>query len=263
MTLDPVQVREAFHCLVLQHLAPGFGLDLRVKGGVNLRFYYGSERYSEDMDLDAAPRLRQRLKASLPKILHGPAIRRELLRLGIRDLDLPDRPAKDTDTVLRYKLGLFAGGVRYPTKIEVSYRSDAPATWATLARPLAEIVDPYRDVGTTYPEVGHYGRTAAVLQKIKALALRGEVQARDVFDLNVLLSPKLDERLPAVDVELLRGHLSDRVLADAFTRTFQISVGEFKDQVAEFLPPGTRSTHTANWDDTQLHVAIFIESLKR
>jgi hypothetical protein len=87
----------------------------------------GSERYSEDMDLDADPRLRQRLKAVLRKTLHAPTLRRALLILGIRDLDVPDKPAKDTDTVLRYKLRLIAAGVPYPTKIEVSYRGEAPA----------------------------------------------------------------------------------------------------------------------------------------
>jgi predicted nucleotidyltransferase component of viral defense system len=263
MPLDPIQIREAFHCLVLQSVAPGEGIALRVKGGVNLRFFYGSERYSEDMDLDADPRLRQRLKALLRKTLHAPTLRRELLALGIRDVDLPERPAKDTDTVLRYKLGLIAGGVRYPTKIEVSYRGEAPATWATLARPLSEVVDSYIAVGTTYPHVGHYGRTPAVWQKIAALALRSEVQARDVFDLNVLLGEELDARLPAVDVVLLRHHLSNQVLREAATRALDMSHDQFEDQVAAFLRSDARARHSAQWDAMQVRVASFIERLEQ
>jgi len=263
MPLDPTQIREAFHCLVLQAIAPAEGLALRLKGGVNLRFFYGSERYSEDMDLDADPRLRQRLKAVLRKTLHAPTLRRELLMLGIRDLDVPEKPAKDTDTVLRYKLRLIAAGVPYPTKIEVSYRGEAPAGWARLARPLPNMVDPYLSPGNTFPEVGHYGRTAAVWQKITALALRSEVQARDVFDLNVLLSEELDARLPLVDLALLRGHLSNQVLREAATRALDMSHDQFEDQVAAFLRSDARARHSAQWDAMQVRVASFIERLEQ
>ncbi len=263
MPLDPIQIREAFHCLVLQAIAPAEGLALRLKGGVNLRFFYGSERYSEDMDLDADPRLRQRLKAVLRKTLHAPTLRRELLLLGIRDLDVPEKPAKDTDTVLRYKLRLIAAGVPYPTKIEVSYRGEAPAGWARLARPLPKIVDPYLSPGTTFPEVGHYLRTPAVWQKITALALRNEVQARDVFDLGLLLSDELDAQLSRVDLHLLRDHLSDQILREAAARTLDMTHDQFEDQVAVFLRPDARTRHTATWDTTQVRVASFIEHLEQ
>jgi hypothetical protein len=173
-----------------------------------------------------------------------------------------ERPAKDTETVLRYKLGLIAGGVRYPTKIEVSYRGEAPASWATLSRPLSEVVDLYISVGTTYPQVGHYGRTPAVWQKIAALALRSEVQARDVFDLNVLLGEELDARLPHVDLALLRGHLSNQVLHEAATRALDISHDQFEDQVAAFRSDA-RARYGAQWDAMQVRVASFIERLEQ
>lgn len=263
MPLDPIQVREAFHCSVLRFLAPSEGRALRVKGGVNLRFFYGSERYSEDMDLDADPRLRQRLKPLLRKVLHAPELRRELLALGIRDLLLPAEPAKDTETVLRYKLRLVAGGVAYPTKIEISYRGEAPASWAAMGRPLPAIVKPYLPIGIPYPEVGHYTRTPAVSQKIAALALRTEVQARDVFDLEILLNPSLDARLPAVDVATLREHLTNQVLHEAASRALEISLDEFRDQVAEFLPRDRRQYHTTRWETVQVRVASFIEEIER
>ena len=41
--------------------------------------------------------------------------------------------------------------------------------------------------GLTSPTVQHYGETAAIEQKIAALALRSETKARDVFDLDLLL----------------------------------------------------------------------------
>lgn len=263
MALDPIQIREAFHLLVLRTVAPELGLALRLKGGVNLRLFYGSERYSEDMDLDADPRLRERLKRLLAQTLRAPRLRRELLGLGIRDVEIGDRPAKDTDTVLRYKMGLIAGGVRYPTKIEVSYRGEAPAEWASLAAPLPEVTDAYVARDTMFPAFGHYGRNAALWQKIAALALRTEVQARDVFDLALLLESRLDTRYGAVDAGFLCTNLTDSVLQEAARRALEISREEFRDQVAAFLAPDARLRHTSAWEAAQVTVASFIENVER
>lgn len=55
--LNDLEAREALHVLVLHQLAeavpPG---TVVLKGGVNLRLFFGSRRYSEDLDLDLEPR---------------------------------------------------------------------------------------------------------------------------------------------------------------------------------------------------------------
>ena len=262
MALDSIQIREAFHLLVLRAVAPPMGLALRLKGGVNLRAFYGSDRYSEDMDLDADARMRQRLKRLLPQAIRAVPMRRALLELGIRDVEMGDEPAKDTDTVLRYKMGLIAGGVRYPTKIEVSYRGEAPAEWASLASPPAGVTAPYVAAGAAFPTIGYYARPAALWQKVFALAARTEVQARDVFDLGVLLDPRHDERHGPVDPEFLRAHLTDEILGEAARRALEITTEEFRDQVAAFLAPENRARHSGAWVATQVAVASFIEDVQ-
>jgi hypothetical protein len=102
-----------------------------------------------------------------------------------------------------------------------------------------------------------------VWQKITALALRNEVQARDVFDLGLLLSDELDAPLPPVDLHLLRDHLSDQILREAAARTLDMTHDQFEDQVAIFLRPGARACHTATWDTTRVRVATFIEHLEQ
>lgn len=263
MALDSVAIRESFHLLVLRAIAPPLGLGLRLKGGVNLRAFYGSERYSEDMDLDADPRLQQRLKHLLPEAIRSVSTRRALLELGIRDIEMGNQPAKDTDTVLRYKMGLMAGGVRYPTKIEVSYRGEAPAEWARLASPLVDVTAPYIPAGTSFPAIGYYGRPAALWQKVFALAARTEVQARDVFDLGVLLDSRHDERYGPVDVGFLRAYLTDEILQEAARRALEITSEEFREQVVAFLPPERRSYYAAEWVTTQVAVASFIEAIQQ
>ena len=48
-----IQAREAVHVLLLRELNElGSGGTTTLKGGVNLRLFWGSVRYSEDMDLD-------------------------------------------------------------------------------------------------------------------------------------------------------------------------------------------------------------------
>ena len=58
----PHQQREIFHLLFLERLLKVS--DPRafvVKGGANLRFFFGSPRYSENMDLDVLARRRRHL----------------------------------------------------------------------------------------------------------------------------------------------------------------------------------------------------------
>ena len=261
--LNPIQIREAFHLFVLRDVAPVFGQALRLKGGVNLRLFYGSERYSEDMDLDANARLRRRLTRLLPEKIDSPSFRRELLALGIRNVAVYRPPAKDTETALRYKVALVAGAVPYPTKIEISYRGEASADWSVLGRPLGEVTGPYLAAHVAFPELSHYGRPGAVWQKVFALANRAAAQARDVFDLGVLLEPRLDDRYGRVDVSFLRAHLTDDILREAAQRAVAVTPQEFRDQVAAFLAPEAQLRQTDAWETTQLTVATFIEDVSR
>jgi hypothetical protein len=57
------QYVELFHLLFLRQLASGEDRSLiALKGGCNLRFFFGSIRYSEDMDLDVWTMARETLK---------------------------------------------------------------------------------------------------------------------------------------------------------------------------------------------------------
>ena len=68
---DPVSIREVVHVVMLRELVKRLGVDSFVlKGGVNLRLYFASARYSEDMDLDGEPglvhQMRDVITGSLP-----------------------------------------------------------------------------------------------------------------------------------------------------------------------------------------------------
>ena len=110
-------------------------------------------------------------------------------------------------------------------------------------------------------DVRHYVREAAVRQKIEALGGRREAQARDVFDLQVLLPGAPTEALLQFLVKALR---PDRV-EEAYSRALAISYREYEGQVFEFLGEKARSRYGTEsaWDEIRLRVAALIENVSK
>ncbi|MGH7546230.1 MAG: nucleotidyl transferase AbiEii/AbiGii toxin family protein [Gemmatimonadota bacterium] len=249
------------HLLILQELM-GLRRGGRViaKGGVNLRFFFGSTRYSQDMDLDGATESSAAIRSCLKGIFEDAGFTRRLRRFGIRGLDPGEGPNKDTETTFRYKFGVLVGeGVRYPTRVEVSFRARHPEDRAVLESPHASILEAY---GLGRMEVLHYVCEAAVRQKLEALAGRREAQARDVFDLYVLLV-----RAPRGGLwDFLANTVPRERLEEAYGRAVAITYKEYEGQVFEFLGEEARSSYATEraWDEIRLRVATLIEDvLKR
>ena len=178
-----LQLREVFHLCFLERLikltAPGL---YALKGGVNLRFYFKSPRYSEDMDLDVFAGSVGTLKKNGYKILQEASFLRSLQVYGIDSIEIndPDK-SKPTEVTQRFRVGLFTqAGQRLPTKVEFSRRTEQEQISEQL---VTERIDPeiaryYRKL--SFP-VQHYTGEVAALQKVAALYGRQTTQARDVF----------------------------------------------------------------------------------
>ena len=178
------QQREAFHFLFLERL-------LRIsdprafvlKGGINLRFFFASPRYSEDMDLDVLAGAVGTLRKNGYRILRDPAFAKRLASYGIAELILGDpAKAKHTATTQRFRARLVnTAGESYLTKVEFSRRAQSGES-------VLETIDP--SVAQAYRRLSfpcrHYSAAAACQQKLLALANRRQVQARDAFDLYLL-----------------------------------------------------------------------------
>ena len=180
------QIREVFHFCFLDRLLklsdPGLYI---LKGGVNLRFFFNSPRYSEDMDIDVLAGSVETLKKNGYKILQDAAFKRSLRSFDIADIEINDPArAKQTGTTQRFRCGLITpAGHRLPTKIEFSRRKDGGNAESETALVDAEIARAYRKLSYRCP---HYTGGAAIIQKLRALAGRPVTQARDVFDLAIL-----------------------------------------------------------------------------
>lgn len=195
-----------------------------VKGGVNLRAWFGNRRYSEDLDLDTVGSAPHVLRERFDKLLSARPFGDLLASQGLR-LVRVSKP-KQTEITQRWKLELGAAGVSVPlhTKVEFSRRGTRDEEYA-LEPVRSDIVRPY---GVPAPTVNHYTARAAIRQKIRALAGRSETQARDVWDLDHLLrTTKADPRpLP----EGVR-----KALPRAVEQALSLGYDVFKAQVVPYL----------------------------
>jgi predicted nucleotidyltransferase component of viral defense system len=247
------QIIEIFHLLFLR--AFGARVDKAVfalKGGCNLRFFLKSIRYSEDMDLDIQTMSVGTLRNNVNRLLAEPAFMRGLRAQGIEVVKTTQ--PKQTETTQRWKLTLrnAESGAEVPTKIEFSRRGldDERAVESVDAG----IIRTYR----LYPViVQHYTLHAALAQKVLALALREQVQSRDVFDLKLLLDAGGAERpLPATAAANLPAAIANALAVD---------YDAFAGQVLAYLEPEDQD-HYRNkraWNELQEQVVNGLEALRR
>jgi hypothetical protein len=141
---------------------------------------------------------------------------------------------KQTPTTQRWKIALrsLESREQIPTKIEFSRRTPDPG--ATLAPVDPEFIRRYR----MYPViVQRYDADAAFAQKVAALALRSSVQARDVFDLKLLIDAGAARAPP--------GNETRSLLPQAIEQALTIGFEDFAGQVVAFLEP----EHQADFRD--------------
>jgi hypothetical protein len=245
---------EIFHLTFLRLLSSGPDRSLFVvKGGCNLRFWLGSVRLSEDLDLDVAVTAKGTLRHKVDRILDGGPMRS---LLGGSGLSLEGHTApKQTETTQRWKIALRAEGSdrSLHTKIEFSRRAGAIAgsAYEPVDRAIA------RRYGLTPPLCEHYLAPAAIAQKIGALAHRAETQARDVFDLGHLFL-----RAGAAPLALDAAALAD--VERAIERTMSVSYDDFAGQVLAFLEDEHRALFEdrASFEGLQAEVVARLEELR-
>jgi Nucleotidyl transferase AbiEii toxin, Type IV TA system len=261
--LTPVQLREGFHVLLLNWLGPRLREGAwRVKGGVNLRLFFGSVRYSEDIDLDADASARDAVRRTIQKAFEDGHFRRRLVQAGIRGTVPPvPTPVKNTATALKWKFQVVGqGGVPQPTKVEVSFRPKHTADEVVVEPANPAVVERYLTAAEQPLLVPRYVRQAAVRQKLVALAGRTTVQARDVFDLYALTGGDLS----TIDLAGLRATLTDGTLREAYRRAFELPYDAYESKVLEFLEDADRATWSgeAQWERLQYFVGGLAEDVR-
>jgi predicted nucleotidyltransferase component of viral defense system len=251
---SPLQHIESFHLSLLRILEARLNREnWVVKGGVNLRAWFGSRRYSEDLDLDVIECAQHVLRERFDKVLTCRPLAEVLTTQGI-EIARISKP-KQTDTTQRWKFELKAAGVSVPlhTKVEFSRRGTRDEEYA-LEPVRSDIVRPY---GVPAPTANHYTARSAVRQKIQALAGRSETQARDVWDLDHLLrTTNADPRPLPDDVRA--------IVPEAIERALSLGYDAFKAQVVPYLSEDDQTIYGTRdaWDRMCELVAERLEEFK-
>jgi predicted nucleotidyltransferase component of viral defense system len=245
---------ELFHLIFLRALVAK-GEDkalIALKGGCNLRFYFQSVRYSEDIDFDVVTIAKGTLKNKVDRLLASPLVTSPLKAKGLEIIDASS--PKQTETTQRWKVGLRADGLSVPvrTKIEFSRRDAITGAAFEAIHP-----DVLRAHGLTPTLATHYGAHAAITQKIRALADRAEPQARDVFDLSLLFA-----RPEAASLRLSPEQKIS--LPKAMENAIGISFDEYRSKVVAYLdrPQAPLYEGRDAWEAMQEAVVARLEALR-
>ena len=197
-----------------------------VKGGVNMRFFFGSVRSSKDMDFDYLGDRFRTWDDRVNALFDGRALDRLLQLRGIRITAL-NRLKKQTDVTRRWTLLLATETVRdASSKVEFSARQTGRGT--TAGRETAT-VDPElaRTLGMGRVALQHYVPSAAILQKVDALRQRTHTEPRDVFDLDHLI-----RRFPHA---LAQASLDPDRIESAVARARSLTYDEYESAVVPYL----------------------------
>jgi predicted nucleotidyltransferase component of viral defense system len=178
----PVQVAESFHLAFLQALGTRASLTAwALKGGGNLRFFFPSDRFSEDIDLDTLDMEPWVFQERVDQTLTSDLLKRTLGVLGSM-LEYVN-PKERSETKSKWVIG-----VRHQsetdlvyTQIEVSHRAYPYRDFIKVEPVTPAAIAPYA-AALRRPTFGHYLPRAAIAQKIDALWGRDVRQPRDVFD---------------------------------------------------------------------------------
>ena len=249
-----LQIREVFHLEFLRWFGRKLASDnYCLKGGVNLRFFFKSIRYSEDMDIDIIGARVDKVKKTVMDILSVRGFSDSLKSFGIEKVVPPDiTKAKQTETTQRFKIHLLtSAGEDLFTKIEFSRRGMKGT--ALVEQVAASVLRSYKMAPLL---VAHYGAGSAVIQKIHALAQRSVLQARDIFDLFWLSSQ--------CEGTALGEHVSKTVLKTADDNIFQVGFTQFRDTVVDYLGDEDKKAYSSPevWDEITLKTAHFLEEMK-
>lgn len=246
MVYSTLQVREIFHLCFLQEFLRKFNPQFIIlKGGVNLRFFFKSRRYSEDMDLDVKTASIASIQKNVLKTLRAIIIPMRVY--GITSIIPPTmKNAKQTETTQRFKIHLRTqNGLDLFTKIEFSRRKKQ----LEFGKPELSRIDDHflREYRLAPIVVPHYNAISAFEQKIQALAGRSITEARDVYDLYHLLSFIPKDYHPRTHSALLK---------EASRRAQEISFKHYRESVVTYLTTEDQNLFgmKETWEDIQKKV---------
>jgi hypothetical protein len=248
---NPRQSVELFHLLFLSQLGRKVDKKLyALKGGCNMRFYFKSIRYSEDMDIDIQIVNKDTLFKNVNKLLSSVPFNHILQAQGIEILNVS--APKQTPTTQRWKIELKSKYTALPlhTKVEFSRRKFEDDT---IYEPIdSQLI---RQYSLSPFMTNHYSIRSMFRQKVRALALRSETQSRDIFDLYLLITSGNQFELDRNTIAMLK---------EAKSKVARIDFSDFKGQVIAYLSEDQQKEYddVSVWDTIVKTVITSLDEYK-
>jgi predicted nucleotidyltransferase component of viral defense system len=230
---------ELFHLVVLDLLGRKVEKKLyALKGGCNLRFFFKSIRYSQDMDLDASTALsKDKLQVVMSRLLESKTIEQIL---EVRGIKIQEKSSpKQTDTTQSWKFALKVPRSSIPLRTKIEFSRKGMKSGLAFDSLDANLIRRYE---LTPILASHYQREDAYVQKVIALATRKQIQERDVFDLYLLLTSGVDTSVVFDKAAKYIQKAKDNIWA--------VSYDMFKSQVVSYLHPEYQAQYSSSdlWD---------------
>lgn len=246
------QYIELFHLLFLDQLSRKLDKKLyALKGGANLRFYFKSIRYSEDVDLDVKIISKETLRNKINGILQSLPFQQILAARRITIFKI--NAVKQTTTTQRWKLMLQLPSTTLPvnTKIEFSCHNLDFNNDVEFAVIDPAILQAYQLAPIM---LNHYSARAACVQKIAALANRNQTQARDIFDIYLLLTSHIKQ------IDLSKETCTYYIKAQE--QLSHLSFSDYESQVVSYLSVDYQKHYGTKkiWQDIVTKVRQFMEN---
>jgi len=251
-----LQLREIFHIEFLRFFGRKAKAEIyALKGGTNLRFFFKSFRYSEDMDMDVRNMGVAVLQDIVMNIFESRQLLNNMKPFGIDRIVPPDMlKAKQTETTQRFKIHLLtSAGDDLFTKIEFSRR---PFSGNAIVQAVSDKI--LRQYKMAPLLISHYDIGSAVAQKINALASRSVIQARDIFDIFVLCTQYEPDQKNGIGSDAAK-------ISKARNNLFDVGFEQFRDTVVSYLSEDDQNAYDSPsvWDDIKLKVVNFIDMSRR
>jgi hypothetical protein len=212
---------EVLHLVLLQVMPSYLPVaSYTVKGGANLRLFYGSRRRSQNIDFDYLGNRFDSVEGAVDAALASRALR-DVLRVAGVEMSEPTKPTQ-TDTTRCWKFQVDGPGAHLNTKVVFSAREADPEHAFEAARG-----DLGRAIGLRVVKAQHHLTPAAIRQKIRALAQRSQTEPRDLFDLDVLFAAHPDA--------IGSGGIDPATLARAINAALGVPYEAFEDLVVRFI----------------------------
>ena len=224
MKLISLQIREFFHLVFLRAFSKHFaGRMYALKGGICLRFFYNSVRFSEDMDFDISQRIPiDTLSRNINNLLKSPGITSSLISSGVTKIH--SKEVKKTNTTQRWKVKLImSDNTELSTKVEFSKRQKE-FPWISGV-PNRELLQVYQ----LAPFISqYYSAEELTKQKLYALASSSRTAVRDLFDLHHLFF--------SCNVKEIKKEIENHILTNASDRISSFKISDFQAEIIPFLP---------------------------